>query len=204
MPYTLTKGLLWFALALLLGIVIGWLLRSIRATGQLRAARHARHDSTELERLRGRPANVDPAMAERDRLEAELAAVAGTDVPVPVDPPDDAIDSGTEAAIDGRVPADEPPHEHEHEHGAIEAIAVAPSEPEPEPDPLTAVDGIDPATAELCRRIGIHGLADLATTEVSLLRTMLADAGPPFDGYQPDGWPEQAALLVQGDDAPSE
>lgn len=190
MPYTLTKGLLWFALALLLGIVIGWLLRSIRATSQLRAARHARHDSAEAERHRSRPADNGTPLAE-PHAPGEVAVDADAATP---DPPDDAIDAGTEATIDGRVPADEPPAEHDAATPDDDVAGPA------EPDPLTAVDGIDAATAELCRRIGIHNLADLAHTEVSLLRTMLADAGPPFDGYQPDGWPARAAELERGDD----
>ncbi|MEO6571434.1 MAG: 50S ribosomal protein L27, partial [Ilumatobacteraceae bacterium] len=39
---------------------------------------------------------------------------------------------------------------------------------------------------------------DLSTTEVSLLRTMLADAGPRFKTQDPSTWPEQAALLAAG------
>jgi hypothetical protein len=35
MPYTLMKGLAWFALALALGITVGWLLRSVTAYRQV-------------------------------------------------------------------------------------------------------------------------------------------------------------------------
>ena len=77
MPYTLMKGLGWFLAALLLGIMIGWLLRSIAATRQMRKMRAVRADHTELDRLRARNANLEPVVAERDRLAAELAIRAG-------------------------------------------------------------------------------------------------------------------------------
>ena len=76
MPYTLMKGLGWFLAALLLGILIGWLLRSIAATRQMRKMRAVRADHTELDRLRARNANLDPVVAERDRLAAERDRLA--------------------------------------------------------------------------------------------------------------------------------
>ena len=41
MPYTLVKGLVWVVLALLIGVVIGWLLRSLRSRRQIAKARAA-------------------------------------------------------------------------------------------------------------------------------------------------------------------
>lgn len=212
MPYTLTKGLLWFVLALVLGVVLGWLLRSIRATRQLRAARHARHDAAELERLRARVAALEPRVGHGE---------------LPEQLPEDAIDSGTEAAIDGRVPADPPQAEADLPSTAErpgELAAEIPSgqipsgesiEPPgafgdepvdpptaapdaPSGDDLTEVDGIDADVAELCHSIGIVTWADLAGTEVSLLRTMLADAGAGFADRDPSTWPPQAELLATG------
>lgn len=221
MPYTLTKGLLWFLLALLLGVIVGWLLRSIRATRQVRASRHARHDAAEAERLRARIANLEPLIAENARLKAELggrAAPAGA----AADVPDDAVDTGTEAAIDARVPADEPEPATEAPDPVTDPVTDPTAEPEvpsgepvepiaafapaPEPtddapialDDLTVIEGVGPAIAELLNRIGVHTWAELGRTEVSLLRTMLSDAGPQFATHQPDTWPEQAALLAAG------
>jgi hypothetical protein len=65
-------------------------------------------------------------------------------------------------------------------------------------DDLTAVEGIEPHVAMLCRWIGIHTWSDLSTTEVSLLRTMLADAGSRFSDVDPSTWPEQGRLLAEG------
>ncbi len=72
MPYTLMKGLVWFLLALLIGIVIGWLLRSVAARRQVARARSHHVDTVELERLRGRVANLEPVVVDRDRLRAQL------------------------------------------------------------------------------------------------------------------------------------
>ena len=202
MPYTLTKGLLWFALALLLGVVIGWLLRSIRATRQLRAARVTQHDSAELARLRARLANLEPAVSENDRLKAELA-----DVRTPATPAASAAVSEPEATTEPEVePADpepepQPEPEPEPEPAPLETEPAEPEQPPAPvggPDDLTAIEGVGPAIAGLINGIGIHTWAELADTEVSLLRTMLTDAGPQFSMHQPDSWPEQGALLAAG------
>lgn len=233
MPYTLTKGLLWFLLALLLGVVVGWLLRSIRATRQVRASRHARSDAAEVERLRGRVANLEPLVAENERLKAALAGgTAAAPVAMPPELPDDAVDTGTEAAIDARVPAGEPDPEPEPESEleltdvVVETVEPEPDVPTGEPvepiqafaatsspdldpaaavlgrqvvlDDLTTIEGIGPAIADLLNRIGIQTWAELGRTEVSLLRTMLADAGPTYSVHDPQSWPAQAALLADG------
>lgn len=65
-------------------------------------------------------------------------------------------------------------------------------------DDLTVIAGLGPDEQSLCHAIGIRTWTELSTTEVSLLRTMLRDAGPRFAGVDPTGWPEQAALLAAG------
>jgi predicted flap endonuclease-1-like 5' DNA nuclease len=179
MPYTLMKGLGWFALALLIGIVMGWLLRSVAARRQVARARAHHVDGAELERLRGRVANLEPVVGERDRLRVELdelravpataaVAPAASDVsPVVLATPDVAAG----AAVLGRK------------------IAL---------DDLQVVEGIGPKIETLCHGIGIRTWHDLATTEVSLLRTMLLDAGPRFRTHDPGSWPRQAGLLAAG------
>lgn len=244
MPYTLTKGLLWFLLALLIGMVIGWLLRSIRATSQLRSLRGARHDAAELERLRGRVANLEPVVAERDRLQAELAgrdrapathasepiptapAVPPDPEPVPTSPapevgatevvlatevvevvaldPETAQPADTVAAqpagtdTDAVTTSSAATDAEASAAVAPEGAGVALSGPPIEVDDLTVIEGIDPVIAGLCRGIGITTWAELAVTEVSLLRTMLADAGPRTSAHHPDTWPQQARLLAAG------
>lgn len=152
MPYTLSMGLLWVALAVLLGIVIGWLMRSVVARRQLERARANHLDNVELERLRARVAELE-------------AAPPGADAPAPMD----ASELAEAAAV-----LDRPVRR----------------------DDLTVVEGIGPTVAELCVGIGIQTWSDLADTEVSLLRTMLHDAGPRFRTHDPSTWPTQARLLA--------
>jgi predicted flap endonuclease-1-like 5' DNA nuclease len=197
MPYTLMKGLAWILLALLLGIVIGWALRHVVAKRQIARARNHHVDTVEMERLRGRVANLEPLVAERDRLRAEIDAAAQKRTkrkPEISAPPPRFLDSADGAG------------------GAADAESV-PGGPSAAPDlaaaaavlgrvitfdDLKVVEGIGPKLEELCHGIGIRTWYDLSTTEVSLLRTMLADAGPRFRAHDPGTWPEQARLLAEG------
>ncbi len=179
MPYTLMKGLVWILLAVLLGVVVGWLLRSVAAKRQIERARNGNVgtvDDAEIERLRHRVANLEPLVGERDRLKHEnddLRSSAGADVGSTsaagaVDPGDEATDATT---VLGRP------------------VTV---------DDLTVIEGIGPTIAELCQGIGITTWAELSVTEVSLLRTMLNDAGQRFKASDPSTWPTQAGLLAAG------
>ena len=78
MPYTLAKFFLWGLLMAVAGGIVGWLLRSLKCRGEVARARAVTIDETELERLRGRVANLEPLVAERDRLRMELADVRGS------------------------------------------------------------------------------------------------------------------------------
>jgi len=190
MPYTLMKGLVWVLLAVLLGIVIGWLLRSVAAKRQVeraRAANLANVDQEELERLRNRVANLEPVVDERDRLKAALDDERRADS-AKVPPP-----ATTRNATDGNgFDVDEPAP------GDSAAAAVVLGKPV-EVDDLTVIEGIGPQIAELCHGIGIRTWAELSVTEVSLLRTMLNDAGQRFKALDPSTWPQQAGLLASGE-----
>ncbi len=195
MPYTLAKGLFWVLAALLLGIAIGWLLRSVAAKRQVARARAHHVDTAELERLRGRVANLEPVVDERDRLKAELEIarvkpLTATPTAVPIAPEAQYF-----------VSIDQP--------GVIDAPITAPSTPDLSSssavlgksitlDDLKVVEGIGPKIEGLCHGIGIRTWFDLSTTEVSLLRTMLTDAGSRFRAQDPSTWPQQAALLAAG------
>lgn len=175
MPYTLMMGLLWVLLAVVLGIVVGWLLRSVAARRQVERARSGAGDAdtqAELERLRARVADLEAAAADHDH-----AAPA----PWPPSPPDvGAATGGFAAGPDERADVDVPGSPVEF-------------------DDLEAIVGIGPEIADLCQGIGITTWAELSVTEVSLLRTMLADAGPGVATVDPSTWPRQAALLAAGD-----
>lgn len=175
MPYTLSMALLWVALAVLLGIVIGWLMRSVVAKRQVERARSNHLDNVELERLRARVAELEPTVAERDSLRAQLdecrEAARAPDATASPPTATAGADLDAAATVLGRD------------------VAL---------DDLTVIDGIGPTIAELCAGIGITTWRELAGTEVSLLRTMLHDAGPRFRTQDPSTWPQQAGLLAAG------
>jgi predicted flap endonuclease-1-like 5' DNA nuclease len=189
MPYTLMKGLVWVVLAVLLGIVVGWLLRSVAAKRQVERARAANLgnvDQQELERLRHRVANLEPAVDERDRLKAELDAERQRASSSPA----------AGAAHVARAEPATPPPVAPVAANADEAATVLGKRIEM--DDLTVIEGIGPKIAELCHGIGIRTWAELSVTEVSLLRTMLTDAGQRFKAHDPGTWPRQAGLLATG------
>jgi predicted flap endonuclease-1-like 5' DNA nuclease len=65
-------------------------------------------------------------------------------------------------------------------------------------DDLKVIPGVGPKVEQLCHGIGIRTWYDLSTTEVSLLRTMLIDAGSRFKALDPSAWPGLAGLLAEG------
>lgn len=185
MPYTLSMALLWVALAILLGIVVGWLMRSVVAKRQIERARSNHLDNLELERLRARAAELESAASERDRLRSDL----------------EACRAAAEVSTVTHTIATTPTHDAAGESAADSAdlaAAAAVLGTQIERDDLTVIDGIGPKIADLCGGIGIQTWHDLAQTEVSLLRTMLDDAGPRFKSQDPTTWPEQAAALAAG------
>jgi predicted flap endonuclease-1-like 5' DNA nuclease len=206
MPYTLVKGLGWVVLALLIGVVIGWMLRSLRSRRQIAKVRKSAatgvggsrskgrsNDAVELERLRLRLAELEPVVVERDRLRAELAPIVverdrvrAAIESVRPDPSTHPVSSS------GQPLAPEPPPTPD-----VRAAAAVLGR-EIELDDLRVVVGVGPAIESLCRRIGIRTWWDLATTEPSLLRTMLADARPGLAVDDSASWPLQARLLAEG------
>jgi predicted flap endonuclease-1-like 5' DNA nuclease len=196
MPYTLVKGLAWVVLALLMGGVIGWLLRNLTSRRQLARARSAAAagpespsvgstpaDIAELERLRLRLAELEPIVVERDRLRAELDSArrrrARGDSWSPESP------SGPPMALE------QPPTPDVTSATAVLGRAIT-------LDDLTVVVGVGTVIESLCHGIGIRTWWDLATTETSLLRTMLRDAGGSVAVNDPASWPEQARFLAEG------
>ena len=77
MPYTLTMGLIWFALAAMIGLVVGWVLRSAAASRQVARGRKQvqKELALEIDDLRERATTLGRAAEERDRLQAELESL---------------------------------------------------------------------------------------------------------------------------------
>ena len=200
MPYTLVKGLVWVVFALLLGGVIGWLLRSLKSRRQIARARTAAGgshagggpgDATELERLRLRLAELEPVVVERDRLRAELEPIVVERERVRAAIASVRPDPATHRSAGQPLVPDAPP-------APDIAAAAAVLGREIELDDLRVVVGVGPAIESLCRRIGIRTWWDLATTETSLLRTMLTEARPGLAVDDTASWPLQARLLAEG------
>lgn len=177
MPYTLSMGLLWFAAAFAVGLVTGILVRSVVARRQIAAAR-----------------------ASAPAAPSEPPVVPVTSVaPAPPEPADDEHGSGR-VTTNGTVTA------AGTDTGTAARAPAAPNVPDAEAvlgrpvgrDDLTVIEGLGPQVAELCHGIGIVTWRDLADTEVSLLRTMLDDAGGRYQVHDPTTWPAQAQLLADG------
>ena len=191
MPYTLVKALVWLLIAFAIGLAIGWLLRNAAVRREMAKARG---DGAEQERLRQRVAELEPLIDERTRLVAELEACRsqrragkrGSDAPA-------HGAAAPETAAEGVASADPVP-DASVDLAAAAAVLGTPIEA----DDLTVIEGIGPKVAELCSGIGIRTWADLAGTEVSLLSTMLTDAGARYKVHDPTSWPEQAQLLAAG------
>jgi predicted flap endonuclease-1-like 5' DNA nuclease len=66
-------------------------------------------------------------------------------------------------------------------------------------DDLTTIEGVGPKIAELLHQAGIASFGQLAAAPLAALYEILRRAGPNFRLANPESWPRQAALCVQGD-----
>jgi len=195
MPYTLTAGLLWYAAALGIGIVLGWLLRSTSALRQVSRARRQERAAVqgELDDLRTRAASEEELRLERNRLRhdndllREQLASTGLGVDSVAGP---AIEVGAPTAEvtaeDSSTPADL------EEGGRLIGRRLS-------ADDLQVINGIGPVIEGLLNGIGISTWSDLAAADVDALSSMLADAGSRFARHDPSTWPLQARLLERGE-----
>ena len=215
--YTLLKFLGWGILLALVGGCVGWALRALKARRELARARISVVDQDEVDRLRRRLVEHEQVVAERDRLRMQIADMRHTDSPGVVgatagdeasatDPDLDSDAGDSDDADGGDADSDAGEVEDAADHTADAEPAIAPDltaaarvigKPV-EMDDLTAVEGIGPKIAELCRGIGITTWRQLGDAEVSELRSMLDAAGSRYRVHDPQGWPAQAALLADG------
>jgi predicted flap endonuclease-1-like 5' DNA nuclease len=77
------------------------------------------------------------------------------------------------------------------------ARRVAPVAEAPEPDDLKVIEGIGPKISSLLQAAGITTFAQLAATDVSRLKEIIAQAGLSALA-DPTTWPEQASLAAAG------
>jgi predicted flap endonuclease-1-like 5' DNA nuclease len=199
MPYTLTMGLIWFALAVMVGLVVGWVLRSAAASRQVARGRKQvqKELASEIDDLRERATTLGTAAEERDRLQAELESLKEQHL-------------ASEGSPSGEVSTDNNDAVPEGDGGIEEARATAASSlPDVGlgssvlgrrivQDDLKAIVGIGPAIERLCHGVGIRTWWDLARAESDTLTSMLADAGPRFGRHDPSTWSEQAKRFAEG------
>lgn len=211
MPYTLTIGFIWFALAAMIGLVVGWVLRSAPANRQIsRARKQVQHAlEAEIAELRERATTLGKAAEERDRLQAELEMLKER-----IQTSDAPLHSGDEAVENSTGPNEvvsERTHDEQAENVAHEEPAERAVHALPDvglgsavlgrrlvQDDLKAVVGIGPAIERLCHGVGIRTWWDLARADPETLRSMLSDAGPRFGRHDPATWSEQAKRFAEG------
>ena len=191
-------GLIWFALAAMIGLVVGWVLRSAAASRQVARGRKQvqKELALEIDDLRERATTLGRAAEERDRLQAELESLK-------------ELHLALEGAPSGEVTTDSDNAVSESDGGTDKASATAtPSLPDVAlgssvlgrrivQDDLKAIVGIGPAIERLCHGVGIRTWWDLARAENDTLTTMLADAGPRFGRHDPSTWSEQAKRFAE-------
>ncbi len=199
MPYTLTMGFIWFALAAMIGLVVGWVLRSATASRQIaRGRKQVRKElASEIDDLRERVTTLGRSAEERDRLQVELESLK-------------ELHLALEGSPFGAASTDSDDVVFEGDEGTEEASATATSSlPDVAlgssvlgrrivQDDLKAVVGIGPVIERLCHGVGIRTWWDLAGAENDTLTSMLADAGPRFGRHDPSTWSEQAKRFAQG------
>ena len=211
MPYTLTVGFIWFGLSAVIGLVVGWVLRSASANRQVsRARKQVQHDlEQEMAELRERATTLGRVAEERDALQAEVESMKERLVaPVAeVDNTDDSTrtdDGSDEPRSDG---VDDEPHMQSQQELSVEesidsrpdvALGSAVLGRRLVQDDLKAVVGIGPAIEGLCHGVGIRTWWDLARAEPETLRSMLADAGARYGRHDPSTWPAQAKRFAEG------
>ena len=153
--------------------------------------------------MRSRVAELEGIATERDRLAAEFTARTGLGATAVTAVASGAAGTTSDAEATGATTESSETAVDTSDTGNDEA-AVAPvpvaevDGREIMQDDLKVIEGIGPTVEELCHGIGIRAWSDLAHTEVSLLRTMLDDAGARFKMHDPTTWPRQAELLAEG------
>ena len=188
MPYTLTAGLLWYSGALVVGLVLGWLLRSTSALRQVSRARRQERSSVqqELDDLRSRMGSEEELRLERNRLRRDNDLLREQLASRPVETGE------ASAEHNDAVEQVESPTPDLEEGARVLGRRLS-------TDDLQVINGIGPVIEGLLNGVGIRSWADLASADVDMLASTLADAGSRFSRYDPATWPEQARALMAGD-----
>ena len=66
-------------------------------------------------------------------------------------------------------------------------------------DDFTVIEGIGPKINELIHAEGIHTFSELADTKLTIIQTILDNAGPSFTLADPETWPAQSGLAARNE-----
>lgn len=211
MPYTLTIGFIWFALAAMIGLVVGWVLRSAPASRQVsRARKKVQHElDAEITELRTQVTTLQGVAEERDRLQSELESMRELHHASESEPKSEGkleTDESKLVEVDLAIVSDDQVDETDsverddklsHTLPDVE-LGAAVLGRRLVHDDLKAVVGIGPAIERLCHEAKILTWLDLAGAEPEALKSMLSDAGARFGRHDPLTWPEQARRFAEG------
>jgi len=82
---------------------------------------------------------------------------------------------------------------------ASEQLDSSPSEADSdEKDDLQKIEGIGPKIEELLSKAGIISYRNLKDSSVSAIKKLLNDAGPQYRLHEPESWPKQAGMALEG------
>ena len=208
--YTLAKFFVWGLGFAAIGGAVGWLLRGIRCSRELAAAKRTTVDETEVERLRHRVANLEPIIADRETLRAHLAELEGqlktarataasADAPARGFAEIGDVGSGGEAegeaASPGAAPVPFAGFAVDHDLAAAKAVmgsAVA-------LDDLKIVEGIGPVLEGVLNAAGITTWAALGAATPDAIRAILVGADDRHRMHDPTTWPRQGRLAAIGE-----
>ncbi len=206
MTYLMMQMFLCLLIAFLLGVLFGWWLgrRGLQEKMQeIEDRGQRRHDEcrNELESCRK---ERDRFGEERTSLNEQLAACQKDLETFRSQPAtSDMAPVATEASVPSVGLADLGSPAEDPVAGRSELV-VAAGVPVAGPvasakDDLKKIEGIGPKIESLLNAKGVKTWAQLATSEVSFLRSVLDEAGPRFRMHDPGSWPRQSDLAAKGE-----
>lgn len=176
MADVLKEAWLWLLLALLLGVVIGYFLRTytVRETTTTDTSTTTRiseleaelaHTKTALDECHNASAQARPAKSAAVGTVRSTASPNRTRIAKPI------LDLAAAKAVLGT------------------AVKL---------DDLKLVEGIGPKIDGLLKEAGITTWAQLSKASIKKLQGVLDAAGPRYQVHDPGSWPQQAGLLAEG------
>jgi predicted flap endonuclease-1-like 5' DNA nuclease len=191
MPYTLSMTALWLALAGLLGGAIGWLLRNASCAKHTAALKATPPNTSEVDKLRHRVANLEPAVAERDKLKAQVGQLeadlkAAKSAPAPVAAFAGIPQADLDAAIGERdgharriaeLEADLAAcrASHDDKDGRIQGLMSELSSRPVVPDNLQLIVGVGPVIEKILNDGGVFTFDQMVAAGVSGIQDILPD-----------------------------